>query len=417
MSTSASDPRGRVGVAAFPVEELRARFPALRRAGDRLVYADNAAGAQVPDEVVEAVRGHLVGRNVQRGGRYAASVAVDRMIHETRAALAEFVNAASPDEIVFGLNATSLIRTAGEALRPGLRPGDEVVVTSLDHEANIGPWIRLERDGVTPRIWGVHGPDARLDLEDLRGLLRGGRVRVVALPLASNACGRVVDVAAAAALAREAGALTFVDAVHFGPHGPIDARALGVDFLAFSGYKIFGPHMGFLWGRGEALRALSPAREFFIPAEPPYAFEAGTQTFEGIAGLGGAMAYLRSLDPAGTLSGAMALIRDYERALSAALLRGLAEMGGVPVLGDADPARAAERVPTISFRMEGATPARIVERLAEEGIQARDGHMYAPRLLEAAGIDTETGVVRVSLCHYNTTGEVDRILAALRRAR
>jgi cysteine desulfurase family protein (TIGR01976 family) len=411
-STSASE-----RTVALPVEELRARFPALRRAGDRLIFADNAAGAQVPDEVVEAVRGHLVGRNVQRGGRYAASIAVDHVIHETRAALAEFVNAASPDEIVFGLNATSLIRAVAEAMRPGLRPGDEVVVSLLDHEANIGPWIRLERDGVAPRFWGVRGPDARLDLEELRGLLRGGRVRVVALPLASNACGRIVDVAAASALAREAGTLTFVDAVHFGPHGPIDARALGVDFLAFSGYKIFGPHMGFLWGRADALRALSPAREFFIPAEPPYAFEAGTQTFEGIAGIGGAMAYLRSLDPAGSLPGAMARVRAHERGLSAALLRGLAELEGVSVLGDADPARAGERVPTVSFRMEGADPSRIVERLAEEGIQARDGHMYAPRLLEAAGIDTGSGVVRLSLCHYNTTGEIDRVLAALRRAR
>ena len=402
--------------AAFPVEAVRARFPALREAGDRVIFADNAAGAQVPDEVVEGVRAHLAGQNVQRGGRYAASLAVDRKILETRTALAEFVNAAGPEEIVFGLNATNLIRTVVDALRPRLRPGDELVVTELDHEANVGPWIRLERDGVKPRFWKVRDGEARLDFDDLRDLLRGGRVRAVALPLASNACGRVVDVARAASMAREAGALTFVDAVHYGPHGPIDARALGADCLAFSGYKIFGPHAGFLWGRGETLRWLTPARESFIPANAPDAYEAGTQTFEGIAGLGAAMAYLRSLDPAGTLAGAMARIRAYERGLSAALVRGLAAVPGLSILGDPDPAHADQRVPTVSFRIEGVPAAeRIVERLAGLGIQARDGHMYAPRLLAAAGFDPEAGVARVSLCHYNTTSEIDRILAAVRQ--
>jgi selenocysteine lyase/cysteine desulfurase len=239
----------------------------------------------------------------------------------------------------------------------------------------------------------------------------------VALPLASNATGRIVDVARAASMAREAGALTFVDAVHYGPHGPIDARALGADCLAFSGYKIFGPHAGFLWGRGETLRWLLPARDFFIPADPPYAYEAGTQTYEGIAGLGAAMAYLRSLDPAGSLAGAMARVRAYERGLATVLVRGLAAVPGLKILGDPDPAHVEERVPTVSFRIEDVSADRIVEHLAGLGIQARDGHMYAPRLLAAAGFDPEPGVARVSLCHYNTTSEIDRILAALRQLR
>lgn len=413
-----------LGVAtAFDPIAARRRFPALREAGARQIFFDNAAGAQVPDEVIEAVRGHLTKRNVQRGGRYALSREVDDQIAETRRLLAAFVGAASPDEILFGLNSTSLMRTIAGAARPLFREGDRVVVTELDHEANVGPWIRLEQDGVVPVFWSVRGREARLDLDDLDSLLRAGRgrIRLVAMPLASNAIGRIVDVAAAAALAREAGALVFVDAVHYGPHGPIDARALGADFLAFSGYKIFGPHMGFLWGRAEALRSLSPVRDFFIPAEAPHAFEGGTQTFEGLAGMAGAMRYLESWGRGapGTTEGealhaAMARIRAYESALAQALLRELATIRRLSVLGDSDPGWVVSRVPTVSFTIDGIAPAAVVERLAARSIQARDGHMYAPRLLTASGIDPASGVVRVSLCHYNTVEEIARLGEGLR---
>jgi cysteine desulfurase family protein (TIGR01976 family) len=397
-------------------DAVRTRFPALREAGDREIFFDNAAGAQVPDEVVEAMRDHLVVRNVQRGGRYARSREVDARIAETRALLASFLNAASPDEIVFGLNATSLTRSVAESLRPKLRPGDRVIVTELDHEANVGPWLRLESSGVTPVFWRIRGPGATLDLADLREILRapGGPVRVLAMPLASNTTGGIVDVAAAARLAREAGALVFVDAVHFAPHGATDVRALGADFLAFSGYKIFGPHVGFLWGRPEGFRALEPAREFFIPETAPYSFESGTQSYEGIAGMAGAMRYLASL--AGAAS-AMAQVREVEIGLTETVLRSFREIPGLTVLGEASPERAALRVPTFSFRIDGVPPARIVERLSEAGIHARDGHMYAPRLLQALGIDLATGVCRVSLCHYNTPREIDRMVTALRAMR
>ena len=417
-------------------EGIRVRFPALRAAGDREIFFDNAAGAQVPDEVVEAVRDHLVVRNVQRGGRYSRSREVDAAIEESRALLAAFLNAESASEIVFGLNSTSLIRMVAESLKPALRGGDRVVVTQLDHEANVGPWLRLESSGITPLVWKVRGAEAVLETDDLRALLAsaGGPVRLVALPLASNATGHIVDVASAARLARDAGALTFVDAVHFAPHGPIDVRALGADFLAFSGYKIFGPHVGFLWGRPEAFRALAPAREFFIPGEAPYAFEGGTQAYEGIAGMAGAMRYLASLGASGfdqtsTGSGAsstsapqarpalargMSQIRTHEIGLARTMLHALREMPGLRILGESDPERAAARIPTFSFRIDGVAPAGIVERLAANGIHARDGHMYAPRLIEAAGIDPATGVCRVSLCHYNTPGEIDAFATALR---
>jgi len=360
-----------------------------------------------------------VGRNVQRGGRYALSREVDSEIAETRRLLAAFLNAAAPEEIVFGLNSTSLIRTVAESLRPGLRPGDRVIVTNLDHEANIGPWLRLESSGLIPLFWKVRREDAGLHLEDLAPLLQGGRVRLLALTLASNATGRIVDVQAAARMARDAGARVFVDAVHFGPHGPIDVAALGADFLAFSGYKIFGPHVGFLWGRADALGALDPAREFFIPARAPQAFEGGTQCYEAIAGLQGAMRYLASIGgedggDRARLARGMERIRAYEMGLARALLEELARVPGLEILGDRDPGAAAGRVPTVSFRISGRSPRQIVDGLAERSIQARDGHMYAPRLIEASGISVETGVARVSLCHYNTHGEIARLGEALR---
>lgn len=394
----------------------RARFPALRESGNA-VFFDNAAGAQVPDEVFEAIREHLLRHNVQRGGRYQRSRDVDRMLGDSRGAIAAFLNADVPEEIIFGLNSTTLIRTIAAGLHPLLKSGDEVVVTQLDHEANIGPWLRLETDGIRPRFWKVRNPGARLEIEDLKELLEGGRVRLVALPLASNAVGTVVDVARASRLARKAGAYTFVDAVHFAPHGRIDVQELGADFLAFSGYKIFGPHVGFLWGRRKLLRELAPAREFFIPAEPPAAFESGTQIYEAIAGMGAAIRYLASLDPGGSLRVAMERIRAYERDLSAEVLRELKEVPGLSILGESDPSRLPERVPTFSFTIRGAAPARVVEHLAAQGIQARDGHMYAPRLLTACGIDTAEGVVRVSLCHYNTLEEIRTLGRALRAFR
>ena len=436
MSKSETGTAGVGRAGAFDAAAARTRFAALREP-DAPLFFDNAAGAQVPDEVVSAVREHLEHRNVQRGGRYPRSRAVDATIAASRRRLAAFLNAPSPEEICFGANSTSVMRAVAEAIRPSLEPGDRVVVTELDHEANVGPWLRLERSGAEARWWKTRGgAEARLELDDLAAILREGRVRLVALPLASNTSGRIVDVAAAARLAREHGAWTFVDAVHYGPHGPIDVRALGADFLAFSGYKIFGPHIGFLWGRREILNALEPAREHFIPASAPYAYESGTQNFEGMAGMSAAMHYLATADAApGTapalppidvfddaaaaslrsaLAASMRRIRDYEMGLAAELLDAMRSLRGVAILGDPDPARTASRVPTVSFAVAGKTPAAVVDHLASRGIQSREGHMYAPRLLRAAGFDPDEGVARVSLCHYNTGEEIARFAQALR---
>jgi len=395
-------------------ERVRDRFPALRAASQREVFFDNAAGAQVPDEVVDAVREHYAKRNVQRGGHYALSRAVDESIADARHAIASFLNASSPREIVFGLNSTSLIRMIAEALRPRFRPGDRVVVTELDHEANIGAWLRLESSGIEPVFWRVVGGDAaRLDLDVLAGLLRAGagRVRLVALPLASNATGRIVDVAAAARLAHEAGALVFVDAVHYAPHGLIDVQALGADFMAFSGYKIFGPHMGFLWGRSDHLRMLEPPRDFFIPAEAPYAFEPGTQSYEAIAGMAAALRYLASLDGSGSLKRAMAQIRAYEMTLASYALERFQSVPGLKIYGGV--ATVEERVPTFAITMAGVAPRAVATRLAAANINVWSGNYYALEPMTRLGLEANGGAVRVSLAHYNTEEEIHALGEAL----
>jgi cysteine desulfurase family protein (TIGR01976 family) len=412
----------------FPVEMLRRRFPALRSAGS-CVFFDNAAGAQLPDGVIEAVRRHLIEHNVQRGGRYHRSQAVDAMIWHARRQVAALVNARRPEEIAFGMNATSFIRVVSLAIGQTLGERDEIIVTDLDHEANIATWLALERMGAKVRWWRLRD-DGRLHADDLRGVL-GARTRLVACTLTSNAIGTIVDVRAAAELAHGAGAEIFLDAVHYGPHGVIDVQAFDCDYLVCSGYKIFSPHMGFLWGRYEALAALPTFREDFIPDEPPCKLEAGTFIYENVAGMAAAVDYLAELGsmlgaqrgaaaPESSLRdrcrSAMAAIRRYEELLSVELLRSLHECGA-DIYGIQDEARVAERVPTVCFNIPALPPAAVAEAAAAEGIGLRDGHMYSPRLMRRLGLSIESGAVRVSLAHYNTIEEVRRFGALLRRMR
>jgi cysteine desulfurase family protein (TIGR01976 family) len=403
----------------FPVDDLRREFPALERAGD-FIFFDNAAGAQVPTCVLDAVTDHLISRNVQRGGPYSRSQEVDAMIARARAAVAAFVNAPAPSEIAFGLNATSFIRSISLAVGQTLGDRREIVVTDLDHEANVATWLALERAGARIVWWNVRD-DGRLYVEDLEPLL-SGRTRLVACAAASNATGSRVDVAAVSKMAHSAGAEVFVDAVHFGPHGGIDVQAIGCDYLVCSGYKIFSPHMGFAWCRSEAINRLPTFREDFIPDATPDKLEAGTYVYENVAGMEAVVGYLERLGsrmgaPAGgrrtaTLRTAMNAIATYEQTLSKGLLDAVLSIEGARVHGVSDRARMSDRVPTVSFTVEGVRSGDIAADLAERGIGARAGHMYSPRLMRRLQ-QMPDGLVRVSLVHYNTADEITRFHKAL----
>ena len=278
--------------AAFPIETVRAAFPALLRPPG-FIFFDNAAGAQVPQCVLDAVNHHLLECNVQRGGRYSKSREVDEMVLRARHSIADLVNARDASEIAFGMNATSFIRLVSLAIGQTLDKRNEIVVTDLDHEANVATWLALERSGAKFCWWKVRD-DGNLHLDDLIPLV-SSKTRLVACTLASNALGTIVDVAAAARVAHASGAEIFLDAVHYGPHGLIDVQAFDCDYLVCSGYKIFGPHMGFLWGRRELLERLPTFREDFIPDEPPGKIEAGTFVYENVAGMDAAVVYLETL--------------------------------------------------------------------------------------------------------------------------
>ena len=400
-------------------------FPALTRPPG-FIFFDNAAGAQVPQVVLDAVNRHLLECNVQRGGRYAKSMEVDATVQRARESVADLVNARDWSEIAFGMNATSFIRLISLAIGQTLGARTEIVVTDIDHEANVATWLALERNGAQIRYWKMRD-DGNLHAEDLDPLV-SSKTRLVACTLTSNALGSIVDVAAAARIAHAAGAEIFLDSVHYGPHGLIDVQAMDCDYLVCSGYKIFAPHMGFLWGRRELLQGLPTFREEFIPDEPPGKIEAGTFIYENVAGMDAAVTYLenlgRKLASAGgrkltrrlALEHAFKAIRTYEESLSHEMLRVLSDCGAT-VYGIGDQARISERVPTICFNLPSVAPARVTEELAKQDIAVRDGHMYTPRLMDRLKLSRATGTVRASLVHYNTIEEVRRFgraLAAIR---
>lgn len=403
----------------FPISWVRESFPALN--SDNFVFFDNGAGAQVPQNVLDAVQDHLLSRNVQRGGRYRRSQEVDAAIQSARESVAIFLNAREPDEVAFGMNATSFIRLVSLALSETLGDRREIVVTDLDHEANVATWLALQARGAEIRWWKMR-PDGTLRNEDLQPLLNS-RTRLVACAVASNALGSIVDVKQTARIAHAAGAEVFLDAVHYAPHGPLDVQDLDCDYLVCSGYKIFAPHMGFLYGKRRALEALPTFREDFIPDQIPLKIEVGTFVYENVAGMDAAIAYLEELGarvfPAGSVSRrallrqAMEAIRAQEAVLSTELLRRLSDLGGVTVYGVREPAQVHLRVPTVCFNLKGIAPAAVAAHCAENGIGVRDGNMYSPRLLERLGIPTATGAVRASLVHYNTLDEIDHFVNVL----
>jgi cysteine desulfurase family protein (TIGR01976 family) len=404
----------------FPVREIRSFFPALQ-ASDPFIFFDNAAGTQVPQVVLDAVHRHLIDRNVQRGGRYRKSQEVDALLAHARSSVADLLNAPDPREISFGMNATSFIRLVSLAIGETLGERSEIVISNFDHEANVSTWLALEKKGAKIRWWRVRN-DGNLHIADLESLL-SSRTRLVACTVASNATGSKVDVAGVAAMAHSYGAEVFLDCVHYGPHGTIDVQEFGCDFLVCSGYKIFAPHMGFLWGRRAILDRLPTFREPFVPDEAPSKIEVGTGIYENIAGMDAAVSYLESLGA--RLAGddghnsrrqnivrATEAIGDYEESLSHELLRVLKGCGA-RIYGIQDPALLSNRVPTLLFNMPGVAAQQVVEAMAGAGIGVRDGHMYAPRLMRELGLNAETGAVRASLVHYSTAEEIHQFETVL----
>ena len=403
----------------FPVDEIRTMFPALQASGD-FIFLDNAGGAQVPRSVVDAVARHLVERNVQRGASYSHSRGVDQTIADGRVSVGLLVNAFRPEEISFGLNATSFIRLVSLGISKMLTARNEIVVTDMDHDANIATWLALEADGARI-VWWRMRDDGRLHPADLAPLLNE-HTRLVACTATAHSIGTVVDVAEVGKLAHAAGAEVFIDCVHFGPHGLIDVQAWDCDYLVCSGYKNFSPHMGFLWGRYDALCRLPTFREDFIPDLPPYKIEAGTFTYENVAGIDAAVRYLELLGrrflPGGegsrrdAIVSAMKAIRTYEQSLATRMLAVLKGHGAI-IYGIDEEDEIDKRVPTFCFNIPGVSPQVIATELGKAGIGTRDGHMYAPRLMKRLDLPMESGAMRVSLVHYNTLEEVDRFGRAL----
>lgn len=403
----------------FPIHEIRSRFPSLQNSG--FIFFDNAAGAQIPQVVLDAVNHHLLNCNVQRGGRYLKSKQVDAAIANARDSVAVLLNASDPREVAFGMNATSFIRLMSLAIGQTLQERDEIILTDMDHEANIATWLALASQGAKFSWWRMR-EDGNLHAEDLQPLL-SERTRLVACTVTSNVLGSIVDVTTAAALAHNFGAELFLDCVHYGPHAPIDVHAWNCDYLVCSGYKVFSPHMGFLWGRRKLLQELPTFRENFIPDEPPGKIEAGTFIYENVAGMDAAIRYLESLGEElvrenrptsrrGNLLAAMHSIRDYEERLSMEMLRVLRECGA-EIYGIQQDQLVRNRVPTFLFNLDPIPPERITERMASADIGVRDGHMYAPRLIKRLGLPFPGGGVRASLVHYNTIEEIQRFATVL----
>lgn len=405
---------------ALDVEAVRRHFPALslRIDGQPAVYLDNPAGTQVPQAVIDRLSEYWRTMNANHGGVFATSQRSDALLDETRSTAAAFLHARTPDEVVFGANMTTLTFAVSRAIARELRPGDEIVVSRLEHDANVSPWLALQDQGIIVRVADIALPACTLDLESLKQQLTP-RTRLVALTHASNAVGTIPPLRQVADLAHAAGAWFWVDAVHYAPHGVIDVQAIDCDFLVCSAYKFYGPHLGLLYGRRELLERLRPFKVRPAPAEGPGRWETGTQNLEGLAGLLGAFEYLAGLAPESTSSprqrlvAAMERIAVHERALVARLLDGLRRIRGLETYGITEPERLEERAPTVSVAWPPHQPEGLARWLAQHQVFTWHGDHYAPVLMERLGLQERGGTLRIGLAHYNRASEVDLVLELL----
>ena len=388
------------------MDHVRSRFPALARDA---VFLDGPGGSQAPEEVIEAIAGHLRRGTANDGGVFATSRETIALIAEARRAAA-WLTGSEPEEIAFGANMTTLNFLLAHAVARTLEPGDEIVVTELDHDANVAPWLRVAEDhGLVVRVAPLRAEDATLDVDALEALL-GERTRIVAFSLASNAVGSLTDAARIARAAHDAGALAWADAVHLAPHRRPDRVALGLDVLLCSPYKFFGPHLGIASIRRDLAESWPADRVRPASEDPPgHRFETGTPSFEALAGTVAAIRYIAELGE-GDLDRAYARIREHEERLSSIVLDGLRSIEGVTLYGVDD---VASRTPTFCFTVEGATPRAVSEQLAERSIFTWDGNYYALSLMQALGLEDGGGAVRAGFLHYNTAAEARRLCEAV----
>jgi cysteine desulfurase family protein (TIGR01976 family) len=418
------------------LSSYRRYFPSLELDvnGKQVIYFDNPGGTQVAQQVIDAMVNYFREANANSHGAFLTSNRTDQIISDARSAMADFLHAASLDEIVFGPNMTTLTFAFSRAIGKTLQPGDEIVITILDHDANVAPWLALQERGVLIRTVDVHPDNVTLDMEDMHAKITD-RTRVVAVGYASNAVGTINDVATIIRWAHEVGALAWIDAVQFAPHGPIDVQALDADFLVCSSYKFFGPHVGILYGRAEHLEKFPAYKVRPASNSIPDRWETGTQNHEGIAGLVGVIEYLamigreqsklyseisKAKSRTGSYHGrqlelkiAMQAMMDYERGLSAQLLVGLREIKGLQVYGITDTKQLTWRVPTIACNIEGHSPRELAKHLASQGIFAWDGNYYALGIMERLDLESKGGALRLGMAHYNTINEIDRVLDCL----
>src|SRR5712664_102840 len=406
----------------FDVGWVREQFPSLRLQvnGRQAAFLDGPAGTQVPRQVMNAVQNYFLEANANTYGTFVTSRRTNDAISASRAAMADLFNC-SPEEVVFGQNMTTITLGLARAIGRELKPGDEILLTVLDHDANYSPWKVLEEKGVVIRKVDIRESDCTLDLEDLKSKL-SAKTKLVAVGYASNAVGTINPVAEITKLAHAAGAMMFIDAVHYAPHGAIDVRALDCDFLVCSPYKFFGPHMGTLYGARERLLQVQPYKVRPATSALPDRWETGTQVQELIAGIGAAVDYLAELgrrhDPAATdrrsaLLAAYRVTRQHETTLLARLVDGLLAVPKLRFFGISDPNRFHERCSTVSIRIGDHRPTEIAKYLGDRGIFTWDGNYYALNLTERLGVEKSGGLLRIGLVHYNTADEVDRLLSAL----
>lgn len=412
------------------VELIRQQFPSINRPA---IFLDNPAGTQISKQSLNRINRYLLECNANHEGLFATSRTSDEILHEAHAAMADFLNASRPEEIIFGNNMTTLTLHISRSLARNLQPGDNILVTRLDHDANISPWMLIAEDTGCNLIWvDIDVEQGTLDLDDFAKALER-KPKIAAFGYASNLLGTINPVKKLIRMAKDAGALVYIDAVQYTPHGPIDVQDLDCDFLVCSSYKFFGPHAGALYGKYDLLNDLKAYKVRPAANELPYKFETGTQNHEGIAGVLGALEYFEWLGSefggefantwkAAGFSGrrliykqAMSAIRDYEFELSRALIGVVESVPGARIYGVTDTNRLDERVPTVSFRLEGRDPAYVADAIGKQGVYVWNGHNYALAIVERMGLLEAGGMIRVGPVHYNTLDEIERFGEALKQ--